>query len=141
MDSDVVVGLATAGALVTGPLAGWVTARVSTRGARETAVIQTEPQQRQRDLEAFNTVTTRQDQALARMEDKLGRAEERVARMEQALDDQKQQCAEERKEDRRLINALTRILRVFFRHNQALSVPDPVLDPEDLEVLERYHIQ
>jgi uncharacterized membrane-anchored protein YhcB (DUF1043 family) len=141
MDSDVWVGLATVGALVTGPLAGWVTARVSTRGARETAVIQTEPQQRRRDLEAFNTVTTRQDQALARMEDKLGRAEERVARMEQALDDQKQQCAEERREDRRVITSLARILRTVYRHMEALAVPDPVLDPEDVNVLEEYHIR
>lgn len=141
MNADVVTALATVGALVLGPLAGWATARLSTRATRDAAVIQTEPQQRQRDLEVFNSVTTRQDSALARMEDKLGRAEERVARMEQTLDDQKQQCAEERREDRRVITSLARILRTVYRHMEALSVPDPVLDPEDVNVLEEYHIR
>lgn len=102
---------------------------------------------RQESREDFNAALQGQDKVLEqqgktveRQGLTIDRLEAKVERLEETLVEQKERCAQERREDRRLINALTKILRSFYRHNQALSVPDPVLDPEAMEVLEQYNI-
>lgn len=90
------------------------------------------PRQERRD--DFTAITANLQQRLASVETQL--ASEQAARAED-----RRQCAEERKEDRRVINSLARILRTVYRHNDALAVPEPVLDPVDTQVLEQYHIR
>jgi hypothetical protein len=97
------------------------------------------PRQERRD--DLSLVADRQDKELDRQGRTIERLETKVEVMEQALVEQKRQCTEERKEDRRVITSLARILRTVYRHMDALAVPDPVLDPEDVNVLEEYHIR
>ncbi|WTW93606.1 hypothetical protein OG216_09565 [Streptomycetaceae bacterium NBC_01309] len=96
---------------------------------------------RQQRLDEFSVVAERQDRDLERQGATIERLEGKVERLELSLEDQKRQCAEERQEDRRVITAFVRIVRTTWRHMDALSVPDPVLDPGDVSVLEQYHLR
>lgn len=109
------VGLATA--------AGTVVVALSSRRTR-----------RQERRDDFSAITSNLQQRLTQVETLL-------TAEQQARAEDRKQCAEERREDRRVINSLARILRTVYRHNDALAVPEPVLDPVDTQVLEQYHIR
>jgi hypothetical protein len=95
---------------------------------------------RQQRLDEFAVVAERQDRDLERQGATITRLEGKVERLELSLDEQRRQCEAERKEDRRVINAFVRIVRTTWRHMDALGIPDPVLDPGDVGMLEEYHI-
>lgn len=97
------------------------------------------PRQERRD--DLSLVTDRQDRELDRQGKTIERLETKVTVLQASLGERERQCAEERKEDRKVIHTLARILRTVYRHNDALAVPEPVLDPVDMQVLEQYHIR
>jgi hypothetical protein len=134
MPSAELVTAISSGVVGLGSLAGTIAvARAGRRTPRqqrldEFAVIQAEVRRSAADLKEELQAKVRE------LREEIG--EERAGRAE----DQRA-CAEERRENRRVINALARILRTTFRHMDALGIPDPVLDPGDVGMLEEYNVR